>query len=226
MGKISVQGVGKVNVKPDIAVITFAVETRGKRTSEAVQENNERMKKLMEVVEKFEIDAADRKTRGFGIVPEYEYYTPKKGQKQKPPKIIGYVASNGLNVRVREIDKVSEILGDLTAAGAGEINLGFDIDDPEKHEDNARKLAMKDAKRRAELYATTAGIPLGKMENLTEHVGRNNFLRAAGGKAMVSMSAAMESVPVESGETEISVQIQAEYNIGAGDKHKLHKMPV
>lgn len=141
MGVISVQGSGTVKVQPDVAVISFRVETQGKRTSEAVLENNQRMKELLEVVEKFNIDPKDRRTAGFGIQPVWERYAaPKSGQKQKPPKIIGYNASNGLNIMVRDVEQVSNILGALTDAGAGEMHLGFDVDKPQQHEDKAREL--------------------------------------------------------------------------------------
>lgn len=210
-GQINVSGSGKVQAVPDIARITFSVRTSGKRTSEAVALNTAKMVELLSVLDKFNINATDRKTVGFGIFPYYDKpAAPKKGQRAKEPKLLGYQCQNGMNIRLRKIAELSDILGALTDAQADNIDFAFEVEKPEMYEDRARKLAIEDAKRKAKIYCDNTGSRLGRIAELHE---ARSYAYGAPANAMLTRSAAIEDVPVAAGEEDITASITVKFNI-------------
>lgn len=221
MGKINVSGTGVIKSPPDVADITFEVRKTGKRCGEAINAVNDVMKKLHEVVlTDFSIEKKLVKTTNVGSEAVWSPAVAtdtKKKIKGKPATITGYEAWNGVTLRIHDIARIGELLSALTGNGASSLDQSWDIDKKEELEDQARKLAFADAKRKAQLYAQEAGIELGKVEDLTESQRWSGFGASAGGarmaKAMVTESAVMDAVPMESGEQVITINVSIAFAI-------------
>jgi uncharacterized protein YggE len=122
-----------------------------------------------------------------------------------------YVVSNQLQVTVREVSKLGDVLTAATAAGANNIwGISFDLSDTQPLVDKARALAIERAKRDAERVAALSGVKLGKLLRITDG--------ELGGGAPVPMMqayrAADVAVPVERGELTIDHRVSVEYAIG------------
>jgi uncharacterized protein len=88
------------------------------------------------------------------------------------PKFVGYSVSNQGRVKIRQIDKVGEILDRLVTAGVTDIgNVEFLVSEPSKALDQARDTAIADARRKADVYARASGVQLGRVEWITEDSG-------------------------------------------------------
>ena len=86
----------------------------------------------------------------------------------------GYRVVNQVRLTVREVKRLGEVLDQAIALGANQINsIGFDVANAETLKDEARKQAMANARRRAELYATAAGAQLGQVLRISERERRS-----------------------------------------------------
>lgn len=155
----TVTGEGTVSIKPDIATVMVGVQSQG-ATVKAVQDNlNTAINAVSEAVKKTGVDNKDIKTSNYNVNPNYDYNNGTQ-------RITGYQASSNLTIKVRDIEKANSVVDAATAAGANTIGgITFDVDDKTKAEDDARKLAVADAKAKAELAAKTTGFTLGKIIN-------------------------------------------------------------
>ena len=126
------------------------------------------------------------------------------------PRIIGYRVANRIAVKVRALDRLGAMLDAVVAAGADRLDgVRFSIAEPERFADAARREAMADARRKAEIYATAAGVRVGRVLDIAEHGVRLPppiRLQAA----EMSVRAA---VPIAPGEQRVSVTVTVVYEI-------------
>jgi len=186
---ITVSASGTVSVEPDQARITSGVTADGASAREALTNNTAAMQKVIAELKGAGIDAKDIQTASFRVEPRYT--RPIEGQ---APKIDGYSVTNEVQVLVRDLDKLGDILDRLVTAGANQTaGLNFEVSKAETLLDEARQQAVANALRRAKLYAAAAGAEVGEVLTIVEGGGE-------GPRPMV-MARAMkaEAVPIERG---------------------------
>lgn len=199
---ITVNGQGKASAPPDMASIQTGVITHGVTAIEALSENNQIMGRIMDILTGRKIAEKDVQTSYLNVTPEYKQ--DERGRMEN--KIVGYSVSNQVQVRVRNLKDLGDVLDSLVRAGSNQVSgISFGIDDPTKIINLARERAIMDARDRAELYARSAGVSVGKILAISEQA--TEWPRAQGAYRMFDMQAA-SSVPVATGEQEYSVTIQ------------------
>ena len=163
-GQITVTGEGRIQAAPDMATITLGVTTQGATAAEAMAANSAELAKVMDRLKTSGIEARDMQTTGLSLYPEWRQSAD--GQSQQ---IGGYTASNTLTLRIRTLDTLGGVLDSAIQDGANTLNgVEFGLSNPRPAEDEARKLAVADAKARAELLAAAAGVQLGEIESISE----------------------------------------------------------
>ncbi len=163
---VTVTASGSVTVEPDQARITSGVTADGATAREALSKNTEAMQKVIAALKEAGIDAKDIQTASFRVEPRYT--RPIEGQASK---IDGYSVTNEVQVLVRDLGKLGDILDRLVTAGANQTaGLNFEVSKAETLLDDARKAAVANARRRAELYAAAAGAAGGR--GADHHRGR------------------------------------------------------
>lgn len=202
---ILVSGTGEVAAAPDTGHLSAGVVSEASTAADAARANGVAMQRVLAALETAGIAGKDVRTEFFQVQPVYADQTVPREQ----PRIIGYRVSNQVAVRVRDIAKVGAVLDALVGAGANDVGgISFSIGDPTPLLDEARKRALADARRKAEVYAASAGVRLGRLLELSEG--------ADGGPGpmprMASMAAA-KAVPIATGELELTVTLQARYAI-------------
>jgi uncharacterized protein YggE len=184
---ITVTASGQVAAEPDQARITSGVTTEAATAAEALAGNSEAMKKVIASLKESGVGPEDIQTTSFQVSPRYT--RPRKGEVRE---IDGYRVTNQVEVVVRDLDKLGEILDQLVTSGANEMRgLTFEVSKAETLRDEARKEAVANARRRAELYAEAAGAEVGKVLTIQE-----------GGVAAprpMARAMKMEAVPIERG---------------------------
>src|SRR5215813_5802913 len=162
--RIIVIGEGSVAAAPDHARISSGVTTRAKPAKEASEANAKAMAAVLATLQSAGIDQKDIQTSRFSVQPVYTSPGPNMEQ-----RLTGFSVSNHVNVTIRQIDKVGDILDRLVTAGATDAgNVEFLHTDSSKTLDKAREAAMADARRKAEVYAHAAGLTLGSVAWVTE----------------------------------------------------------
>lgn len=203
----TVTGEGKVSVAPDIAVVSAGVQSQGATVKLVQEQLNKSISAVTAAVKRAGIGDKDIQTAGYAINPMYDF-------SQRTQRITGYQASSNLTIKVRAIDSVNAVIDAATGAGANQVGgITFDVDDKTKAQDEARKLAVTDAKKKAEAAAKAAGFTLGAIMNYSE-----NFGALPRPIPMLAKTAEAESVDaaatqVSPGSNEIAVTVSLSYEI-------------
>lgn len=186
---ITVSASGSVSAEPDRARLTSGVSAEGASAREALTANTAAMQKVIGELKSAGIDPKDIQTSSFRVEPRYT--RPAEGQ---APTINGYTVTNEVEVLVRDIEKVGDILDRLVTAGANQSSgLSFEVSTAETALDEARKQAVANARRRAELYAAAAGAAVGEVLTITEGDG------AQPPRPVFARAMKAEAVPIERG---------------------------
>ncbi len=205
---ISLIGHGEVRAVPDMAMITMGVVTSAETARAALDANTKAMTELMASLKAANIDEKDVATSNFSVNPRLDY-----GQNGgQPPKVTGYDVSNTVTVTVHKIAGLGALLDKAVSSGSNQINgISFSVSKPDEAMDEARKLAVKDATHKAQLYAGATSVSLGNIVSISENSGVVEppimFNRA---KAMAAEAA---PVPIAQGTQVISVDVNIAWEI-------------
>ena len=224
-GGISVNGSGTVTVVPDLAQLSIGVEARAADVAAARSDAARAVDAVRASLRRNGIEDKDIKTQSINIRPEYGSrpiapQVPVPGEARPPvlssePPIVAYVASNTVVVKVRNLENASKVLDDAVSAGGDSTRVNgieFTVDQPERFEAEARELAMKDAKSRAEALARNAGVDLGKPRSISESFG--GPLPYRGASPLAAQSAPEDvATPLSPGESEIVLNVTVTYAI-------------
>jgi uncharacterized protein len=207
---INVSATGDAAIAPDLAFLTLAVMRESATAREALTANNAAMAEVLAAMKAFGIAEKDLQTSGFMINPIYVY--PNADQPQTSPKITGYQVSNSLSVRVRDLDKLGEVLDQAVTLGVNSGgNVTFGNDDPSAAIKMARIEAMKEAVDKAKVLTEAAGAKLGKIISISESSNQPQPMMM---QARMEMDAAApKSVPMAAGESSYSVNVNVSFEI-------------
>ncbi len=204
---ISLTGHGEVHVAPDLAIVTMGVISSAVTAQEALAANTKTMTDLMGALKAANIEAKDIQTSNFSVNPRYDY-----GQNNgQPPKLAGYDVSNNVAVIVHKLDGIGDLLDKAVTSGSNQINgISFSVANPQVAMDEARKEAVKDAKRKAELYVAATSVSLGNVISLSEGGGNYQPPMPMQSKMMAADSS---PVPIAQGEQVISVDVNISWEV-------------
>jgi uncharacterized protein YggE len=161
--ELAVVGEGKVDVTPDTAYIDVGITVdKASSVDEAQKKINETNNKIVNALKVIGIEKADIKTSNYSISPSYNYDNNEN-------KIDGYNANATVEIKVRNTQMASKVIDTVTAAGANQIQGSrFVVDKPELYREEARNIAINNAKDQAQKMAKDLGIKLGKVTNIIE----------------------------------------------------------
>jgi uncharacterized protein YggE len=203
---LSVSAHAEASRVPDIASLSTGVVTQAADANAALKANSAQMSKVVAAIRAAGVAERDVQTSGISIQPQYRY------AENQPPVITGYQASNTVNIKVRDIGKLGEVLDALVASGANQVNgPNFEIDQPEAVYDEARQAALKLAQARAAMYAQSLGLRVRRIVSISEGGGFQPPMPMM--KAM-AMDARMESAPVSPGETTLGASLDVVFELG------------
>jgi len=214
---INVTGTGEINAIPDLGTISFSVITIADTADEASEENTEKMNNIIGIVKEFGVKEKDIKTTNYSLYPQYDYNDEDDYYWQpidKEREIVSYRASQTLTVKIRDIDDSGEIIKAATKAGADQIGgLNFTIDDEDELKIEARELAIKDAKEKAEILANQLGVKLIKIMYFSEN-SYPYYDDYRYGKGEMSMDMGGGATPsIEPGENTVRSTVSITYEI-------------
>lgn len=195
---IYVSGSGSVTAVPDMADADIGVQTFASTADSAASRNSELTAAVIAAIRGLGVDSEDIQTSHFSLWPQRDY-----GDGRETPVIVGFWASNSVNVRIRILSTAGEVLQGAIDAGANMVNgLQFTVSTADSLRQEARALAVADARNKAEVLAESASADLGPVHTIRETSGsypifaRGEFDEASG------------SVPVEPGELDVIAQVE------------------
>ena len=210
---ISVSDTGEIYAKPDLALTTFSVVTEAKTVVVTMSENTEKMNNIIDFMKDEGIEAKDLKTTTFNISPRYEWrevcIPPCPSGKRV---LVGYEVRQSLQVKIRDMEKIGDVIQGATDAGANQVgNLQFTIDKEDELKKQAREEAIKKAKEKAKELASHLGVNLVRITNFSES---GAVPRSYGYLEEATMAkGGGEAAQIETGENKISVTVTITYEI-------------
>lgn len=206
---IVIVGEGKVTAVPDVAKIQLGYSILKSTVAEAQKDNTTKMNGMVEKLKKdFKIDPLDIQTLNYSISPQYDWTSGRQILK-------GYTVSQDLSVKVRDLDKVSQILDAAGQVGMNQIgSLSFEIDQPEQLKQQAREKAIAQAKDKAEALAKVVGVKLGQIISFSESSTDSQPIPMYSlNKMAADVSGGGATPAVEVGSNEIKITATVEYEI-------------
>lgn len=208
---MNVAGTGKVTMVPDMAYVSIGVRSEDAEVSAALSANTEQALKISKALQELGVEEKDIQTTNFNVYPMQNYDNEGKVTKTT------YVVENTVYVTVRKLADLGTILDSTIKSGANNIHgISFDVNDEAKKAalDQARDLAIQDAKAKAEAIATSSGVTLGEIQGINVY--------SSGGAIPVydtkygmggAYEAAVSQVPVSAGTLIISFEASLTYEI-------------
>ena len=203
-GTITVTGEGVVTAAPDLATVSLGVTTQGTTAAEAMAANSASLSAVLDRVKAAGVEERDIQTSTLNLNPNWS-----NSDGSSMPVIQGYVATNVLSIRVRDMGKLGPILDAAISDGANTLNgVSFGLAEPDPAMDEARKEAVAEARARAELLVGAAGGSLGRILSISE-------AGYAPPMPMFRMEAAMADAapPVQGGEVGVTAQVTITWEI-------------
>lgn len=213
---VSVSGTGQISAQPDAALLTLGVETQAPDAGAALSQNSEQMNALIETLTSSAVAAEDIRTQAVRLQPQYNQ---PEIQPAQPPtgtvsaEIIGYIATNTVEVTVRDLANLGQLIDGAVQAGSNQIyGIDFTVSDPTAALDEARAAAWQDAQHKAEQLAELAGATLGDVMSINEF-SQTPLPLAQSATAM----GAADAVPIQPGLQQLQVNVQISWQLDSGE---------
>jgi len=215
---ISVTGEGEAVAIPDIASFSFSVSADAKLASGAQGEVTRKIDAILAGLKKLGIEEKDIKTTDYSVWPKYTYepiicsktYCPPS--KQVPD---GYTASHGISVKIRKTEDAGKALALVGDGGSTNISgISFTVDDPDKILDEARDLAISDAKEKAKSLSKKLGVRLVRIVSFYDNANGGPipyYGEAMGGDIAKTRASSAPTIPA--GENKVKISVTVTYEI-------------
>jgi len=202
--QITVTGQGSVAVDPDMATITLGVTNQASEAGAAMATTSEATARMLQRLGDLGIAPRDMQTSSLSLNP---IWSDRSSSVSGPAIITGFVASNSVTVRVRELASLGRLMDAVISDGANDFNgLRFSVQDPEPLMNLARQKAVADATAKAQLLTSAAGVSLGPIQTMIEQGGARPVV-------MEMAAARSNNVPVAAGEVSVSASVLMVFSI-------------
>lgn len=159
---LSVTGNGTVLVESDLAIVTVGVQETSKDVLEAQSTVNEKIAAIKQALLDAGVEESEINTDSINIYANYDY-------SDNTEVIVGYTARNSLSVRTTDMDNVGSLIDAAFAAGANTLdNVQFTVQDDTQAREQALTMAVEDARRKADVLASAAGLQVASIERISE----------------------------------------------------------
>ncbi len=198
---ITVVGIGKVEVEPDIIVINMGVTTQDTDVVKAQDDNKTKMNKVIDGLRRDGVSQNDIKTTQFSVTPRYNYVDGKQ-------EFIGYVVNNVIQVTVRDMDQVGMIIENALKNGVNnQRGLNYTVSEPEIYYEEALELAVINAREKAQNIAMTLQSNINMRPiKVIEKTNRDQISPREGQYMVVD-----GGVPVRAGTMQIVAKVEATF---------------
>lgn len=197
---ITVTGTGEVRSAPDRADLTFSVHSDGTTAAAALAANAAELRRLIAALKGAGVEPSSLKTEHLGVSPRYD---------DGKVETNGYSADAYLIVADQGLERAGRLIDVGVSAGADSVSgPSLSIEDREAQYRQALKLAVDDARAKAETLAEAAGVSLGQVTAMVEGA------RYGGPVLAMEDRAALEAkMPIEPGTEEVTAVVTVTFAI-------------
>ena len=200
--QVNVSGEGKVKVIPDQAFISISIESKGTKAADVKKLNDELTEKVIKAIRQSNLPKEDVQTRRVALNPVYDY------EKKK----YSYNATQTIEILLKDLSKYDVLMEAVVDAGVNRISeVEFRSSKIEQYRSEARKLAILEAKMKANDYVSVINQKIGKAITISDNT-QVNYTRPM----MYEMKAAFSdgAAPRETlaiGEIDVSASVNVSF---------------
>ena len=205
---IVVSGTGEASARPDLAGMSFAIETHARTATDAASRNAALAQKVTDALKAKLGDKGKVSTGGYSLSPDYEQHPGR----QESPTIVGYNAQNSITVETPAMDLLGGLIDTAIAAGANRVNyLNFTLKNDTKARAEALANASRDAQGQAQALAASLNVKLKRLLTASTEGESRPIPVMRAQKYSASMAAV--ATPVEAGDITVSATVFLTYEI-------------
>jgi uncharacterized protein YggE len=207
---LTVTGRGEVRVKPDLAVIRFGAAAQAEEAAAAQREVNAAMQRTLTAVKELGVPEEAIQTASISLQP---VYAPRqRGEVNYEPRIIGYRASNTIQVRLADLARIGAVIDAGIKAGANQFDgITFSLEDDQAERRASLTAAVRDARGKAEAISSAMGMRIVGVQHAGE-AGVGVVRPQMEGMRAARMAADV-STPVQPGEVRVDASVTITYLI-------------
>ncbi|MBI5755093.1 SIMPL domain-containing protein [Candidatus Peregrinibacteria bacterium] len=204
---IYIEGVGKATVIPNIAVMTFGISTKEKTVADAQKQNTTAMNAMIDKIKAAGISEDDLQTKDYNAYENTEFNPQTQKNESK-----GWMVSQSLDVKIRDMQKISQIIEIAGQNGSTSISGPiFTVDDDSAYEAIARTKAIADAQKKVEAMKKSLGLEVGAVVGYNEwreDPTMSGWGEGKGGGGLMSMA---DTPTISSGTQELKLHVNISY---------------
>jgi uncharacterized protein YggE len=206
---VTTTGSGSVSGTPQVMTLSIGVTTTAPHAGEALSDSSAKASAVQATLRSAGVAAADIQTSQLWLSPSY-------GNNSSAPN--GYQATNTVLAKLRDLSKAGTVIDNAVAAAGDDGRLegvSFSIDDSSTFATAARKMAVAQARSRADELAAAAGMKVTGLRSLSEAPNQapyGSFGGAVPASAQSTASAAVP-VPIQPGVQQTTVDVTAVWNV-------------
>ena len=200
---ISLTGAGSSSAQADQATVNLGVQVISELANEAIGENAETMTAVIEAIKALGVSEDDIVTTSYSVYPQYDWTEDGR-------VFVGYSVTNLVQVTVKDLDIVGDVIDAAAVAGANQINgINFELSDTKREElkTNAYIAALGDAQDKADVIAETLGLSISGVQSVTEYSYTPVRSYEMYEEAVAMDGARSISTPIVSGELSVTVSV-------------------
>lgn len=216
-GRLVVNGQAEIRVAPDRASFGVGVGNDGTEADAVLEENAQRTAALIDALRGSGIDIRTLRTQGVSLQPRWSS-RPRDPGPDWTPKVVGYHASNRVELVTADLARVGELMALAVGAGASDLQgVQFSLED----DADARRRAIEDATRQAfdqaGILARAAHVATGavlelRLDNASTDLPMPRPMERA--VMMMADAKAATPVPVEPGEITVRAAVTLTLAVG------------
>jgi uncharacterized protein YggE len=215
---ISVTGKGEAIAVPDLATFSFSVSADADTVSAAQEKVTENMNAVLSALKNLGIEEKDIKTSNYSLYPKYVYQQSVCTPVSCPPGrqvADGYTASHTVSVNLRDTELAGKALAAVGDAGATDISgISFTAEDPDAVIQEAREMAIEEARDNAKNLAHDLDVRLGKVVTYYDNIGGQPMPYGIGSSDAAVFKESAQSAPtIPQGENKVTVNVTVVYEI-------------
>jgi uncharacterized protein YggE len=207
-GGLLVTGIGRVEVRPDVLVVTLGVSTEASTAPGALDSVSRKARAMLQAMTGEGVPEQDIRTTSLQVRP----------QRGEEGQVVGFVGTEMFRVRIKDLATAGDVVAAAVQVGGDAARvqgMSLDVSDPEGAAQDARKRAVEDALARAEELAETAGVELGPPVSIQE--ARLQEFRAFAIPFAADLEAAAGAANIapriETGTQPVTVRVEVRFDI-------------
>lgn len=208
---IAVGGHGEVTTLPDRARVALAVDALNSEVKAAEAEVNTVVRRALEEFRTLGLKAEDIATSGTSLQPEYVW-----DEKARRQVLTGYRARRELQIAVRDLEQLGDVLLRATRAGVNQVKPpALESSRADAFEREALAKAAKDARAKAEVLAQALDVKLGAARVVRESGAAPPpvLYKAMAVRAEAAFDSGNQEMGLSTGEIRIVADVQVEFDI-------------